>query len=176
MSARTINGVHFFQAVSNTAGTISIAVPALIAIRGFIDHDSHTKLDAVFVFESLGISFLITEGLKYSINRERPFKTLPGVTAASDAGGPSFPSGHSSNAFAMATSLCILYPKWYVIAPSLLWAGTVGYSRIYLGVHYPSDVLAGAIVGAGSAYIAYKLNKILFRSKSNLRKNLQAIR
>ncbi|ULT24063.1 phosphatase PAP2 family protein [Sphingobacterium sp. E70] len=41
------------------------------------------------------------------------------------------------------------YSKWYVVAPSLLWAGSVGYSRMYLGVHYPTDVLAGAVLGLG---------------------------
>jgi membrane-associated phospholipid phosphatase len=75
------------------------------------------------------------------------------------AGSPSFPSGHTSDAFATATSLSIAFPKWYVIAPSFLWACSVGYSRMDLGVHYPSDVMAGAIIGAGSAYLCYKANR-----------------
>jgi membrane-associated phospholipid phosphatase len=51
-------------------------------------------------------------------------------------------------AFALATSLSLSYPKCYIIVPSFAWASSVGYSRMDLGVHYPSDVLAGAIVGA----------------------------
>ncbi|HSC36729.1 MAG TPA: phosphatase PAP2 family protein, partial [Chitinophagaceae bacterium] len=73
----------------------------------------------------------------------------------------SFPSGHTSSAFAMATSISMSYPKWYVIAPCYLWAGTVGVSRIVLGVHYPSDVLAGALVGMGSAYVTNRATRWL---------------
>jgi undecaprenyl-diphosphatase len=72
---------------------------------------------------------------------------------------PSFPSGHTSSAFNTATFICLTYPKWYVIAPAALWATSVAYSRMYLGVHYPSDVLAGAVLGAGTAYLTYYLNK-----------------
>ena len=71
----------------------------------------------------------------------------------------SFPSGHTSSAFCTATSLSLLFPKWYVAVPSYLYAATVGYARMYQGVHYPSDVLVGALVGAGSAWISYKVEK-----------------
>jgi len=69
-------------------------------------------------------------------------------------------------AFATATSLSLEYPKWYVIVPAYTWAGTVGYSRMHLGVHYPSDVLIGALVGAGSAFITHKVNQKLLKRKS----------
>ena len=71
------------------------------------------------------------------------------------------PSGHTSTVFAAATSVSILYPKWYVIAPSYLFAASVGYSRMYLGVHYPSDVLIGAIIGTASSLGAHLLFKQL---------------
>jgi membrane-associated phospholipid phosphatase len=71
----------------------------------------------------------------------------------------SFPSGHTSIAFATATALSLKYPKWYVIAPASIWACSVGYSRMNLGVHYPSDVFAGAVLGAGSAFLTYKINE-----------------
>ena len=76
---------------------------------------------------------------------------------------PSFPSGHTASAFALATSLCIKYPKWYVIAPSALWACSVGVSRMNEGVHYPSDVLAGAAIGAGCAIVNIYVNRWLNR-------------
>jgi undecaprenyl-diphosphatase len=99
--------------------------------------------------------------MKYSINRTRPFITYPDIMKKSGAASPSFPSGHTSGAFATATSVSLAYPKWYVIVPMFSWAGAVGYSRMDLGVHYPSDVLAGALVGAGSAWLTYYVNKKL---------------
>ena len=83
----------------------------------------------------------------------------------------SMPSGHTSLAFATATTLTLSYPKWYVIAPSYFWACSVGYSRMNLGVHYPSDVAAGALLGAGSAYITHLVNGWL-RQKTNNKKIL----
>ena len=79
--------------------------------------------------------------------------------------GRSFPSGHTSLAFSTAASLSIQFNKWYVTLPAYLWAGSVAYSRMYLGVHYPTDVLGGAAVGIGSAYLAHWLNQKFFKNK-----------
>jgi membrane-associated phospholipid phosphatase len=54
--------------------------------------------------------------------------------------GLSFPSQHTSFAFATATALSLQYRKWWVVVPAYTWAAMVGYSRLYLGQHYPSDV------------------------------------
>lgn len=112
---------------------------------------------------AMAVSAGTTLLLKYSIDRPRPFETYSFIVKLSDAGSPSFPSGHTSNAFATATSLSLAIPKWYVTAPALLWASAVGYSRMHLGVHYPSDVLVGAAIGAGSAFLSHYLNRRLFR-------------
>jgi len=71
------------------------------------------------------------------------------------------PSGHTSSAFTTAISLSLAYPKWYIIVPTYTWAGTVAFSRMDLGVHYPSDGLIGALVGAGTAWLCYEVNKKL---------------
>ena len=89
-------------------------------------------------------------------DRERPYDRYPDrVDARSHESSPSFPSGHTAAAFSLATSLSIRYPKWYVIAPSAFWACSVGFSRMNEGVHYPSDVAAGAVIGAGCAVSQY---------------------
>ena len=145
---------------------VSVAVPSSVFLYGVFAHDSAAKRNGIVIGSALAVSGLITMGLKYGVNRDRPFITYPTlITKKSDAGSPSFPSGHTSSAFATATSLSLAYPKWYVIAPSFLWATAVGYSRMELGVHYPSDVLAGAIIGAGCSFLMYKINKRLNAKK-----------
>lgn len=154
-----------FRAITNSAVPISIATPIIIYSVGLIKKDGTVKRKAVFIAETVLVSGFISAVLKYSVNKDRPYVTYPDIEQAISATGPSFPSGHTSAAFATATSLSIAFPKWYVIAPSFVWAGAVGYSRMDLGVHYPSDVLVGAIVGSGSAYLTYKLNKWINNKK-----------
>ncbi|RYD90466.1 MAG: phosphatase PAP2 family protein, partial [Sphingobacteriales bacterium] len=55
----------------------------------------------------------------------------------------------------------------YVTVPAYAWAGSVAYSRMYLGKHYPSDIVAGAIVGVGTGYATHWLNKKLFKRYYN---------
>jgi membrane-associated phospholipid phosphatase len=165
---RTPGMTHFMQRVSNTTSYISLAVPLGLFVAGAIERDADKKYKSVYILESIGVSTAIELSLKYLVRRPRPSTTDPLIIPATDIGSPSFPSGHSTEAFATATALSISYPKWYVIAPSFLWAGTVGFSRLYLGAHYPSDVLAGALVGAGSAFLAHVINQWLFHPVGRL--------
>ena len=83
-------------------------------------------------------SALTTVALKRSVGRPRPLN--PEDTY-------SMPSGHATVAFSAATALSHRYPKWRVAFYTV--AGGVAFARVYLGRHYPSDVLAGAAVGVG---------------------------
>jgi len=165
MENRHEDPVRFYQHISNTTNTISMLVPVTVLATGLVRDDKITINKGLYMAESLVASTFITTGLKYTFKRPRPFTKDPYLVPASSAGSYSFPSGHTSEAFATATSLTMAYPKWYVAAPAYAWAATVGYSRMYLGVHYPTDVLAGAVVGAGSAWLMYKANKWLGRKK-----------
>ncbi len=158
--------------ITNSAAVFSIGTPIIIYTVGLIEKDSTTKRKAIFIAESLVASTFISFALKNSIKRERPFETYPEIESSVDESGYSFPSNHTSAAFATATSLSMAYPKWYVIAPSFLYAGAVGYSRLYLGVHYPSDVVAGALIGSGSAFLCYKLNKWINKKRKPSQKKL----
>jgi undecaprenyl-diphosphatase len=71
-----------------------------------------------------------------------------------------FVSSHASNCFNVALlSLMFIKKRWYTIS-ILLWASVIGYSRIYLGVHYPGDVFCGAILGAFIGWGIYKLYEL----------------
>jgi membrane-associated phospholipid phosphatase len=158
----------FFRFISDSEPYIMFAMPAGMATTGYFKRDNSLVRNACADLAAIALSGGITLILKYSINRDRPFVTYPDITKKSAAGSPSFPSGHTSGAFATATSVSLAYPKWYVIAPSFAWAGTVGYSRMHLGVHYPSDVLAGALIGSGCAYLTYKVNQKLMKKNQTV--------
>ena len=155
-----------FKLVTNSTTPVSIATPVLLYAVGYFNKDVDLKKKGLYIGESFLVNAFVTTALKYPIKRDRPFVTYPEIDNEVEAGSSSFPSGHTSEAFSTATSLSITFPKWYVIAPSFVWAGAVGYSRMDLGVHYPTDVIVGAIVGSGSAYLCYKLNHWI-NKKSN---------
>lgn len=155
-----------FKHISNSYAVVSIGTPLTMYAVGLINKDLDLRKDAIFIGESVAASVFITIALKETIKRDRPFTSYPEIEKLSSAGGYSMPSGHTSIAFATATSLSMAYPKWYVIAPSFVWASAVGYSRMHLGVHYPTDVVAGALIGSGSAYLTFKINKWINKKRN----------
>lgn len=169
-SPETLPSDGFFRTVSNSVVYVSAGVPVTMAVAGLIGHDDNLLRNAAVI----AAASVVDEGLKYaikhSVNRDRPFITYPDIinkTGTTYDNDPSFPSGHTSSAFATATSLSLSYPEWYVITPSYLYAGTVAYSRMHLGVHYPSDVLAGALLGSGCAWLSYVVNRKLNGQAAN---------
>lgn len=115
----------------------------------------------------MGISQLVSLGgtvaLKSAVGRERPYETFSSVQVKHlwSAGGYSFPSGHTAQAFAMATIVSLQYPNAITISASMVWALAVGTGRIYLGLHYPSDVLGGMLLGATSALLAWQFRHVV---------------
>lgn len=156
---RTDGKTSFFKTISASTYVLSVAAPATYLVTGLINHDKYLKKTALYITESIVISEAITFATKAIVKRPRPGVDDATLHPVTNANNYSFPSGHTSAAFALATSLSIIEPKWYVIVPSFTWAAFVGYSRMYLGVHYPSDVIAGALLGTGSAWLSYRLNK-----------------
>ncbi len=152
----------FWGFQSNSVKPAFIAVPAILLGVGYLQKNALLKNNGLVVGTACALNLGLTYGLKYTINRDRPYKSLNNIhTVGSMERSPSFPSGHTSSAFTTATALSLAYPKWYVIAPAYLWAGLAGYSRIKLGMHYPSDVAMGALTGAASAWVTFKVKKYL---------------
>ena len=146
-----------FKFVTNSVSPMSIGTPMAVLGLGLIQKDSSLTSKGIIMVEALCVNAFTTTALKLVFKRDRPFVTYPYLDKQADAGSYSFPSGHTSSAFALATSLSLAFPKWYVIAPAYVYASAAGYSRMHLGVHYPSDVLAGALVGTGSAFLSHYL-------------------
>ena len=162
---RTPGKTSFNKFLSASATPICLATPLSLWIAGMINKDNSLKKDALYSIESFVLSQALTFSIKEIINKPRPFEADPTIVPLRNAKNGSFPSGHTSECFANATSLTLITKKWYVAVPAYTWAALVGKSRMYLGVHYPADVLGGALLGTGSAYLSYKLNKWLHREK-----------
>lgn len=107
----------------------------------------------------VGILLLITVSdqfgyriLKDSIGRLRPCEVLTDLNLPTGCTGTfSFPSNHALNNFAAATFFAMLFPKYKIIL--FVAAILVAFSRVYLGLHYPSDLLGGALIGIAFGYI-----------------------
>lgn len=156
------------RGLSHSGLILPVGIPTAMGIYALLKKDQPLLKDAVYIGTTVIEAVGVTYGLKYAFDRERPYVKYPDkIHPIEPENSPSFPSGHTAAAFSLATSLSITYPKWYVIAPSAVWACGVGMARMNQGVHYPSDVLAGAAIGIGcgfaNIYINRWLNKILFK-------------
>ena len=149
------------ELTSITGHAFGIAAPISICAAAWVKKDPKLLEKGV----NMSIAFVINTGstfvLKRVVDRTRPAARYPDIQSFENERNHSFPSGHTSSAFVTATSLSLNFKKWYVIVPSYAWAAAVGYSRLHLGAHYPSDVLGGAVLGAGSALVTYKANQWL---------------
>lgn len=103
--------------------------------------------------------------LKEFFARTRPCNILPDVhLLAGCSGSLSFPSSHAVNSFTLAATFGFYEKKlWIFTAPAAM---LIAFSRVYLGVHYPADVVVGAIVGVGFGYLAYRAYRLSTATKN----------
>ncbi len=107
------------------------------------------KFGACLIF-ALILEFAIVYSLKFAVDRPRPFVTYDIEPLISAFSSTSFPSGHTAQLFCAATVISLFRRKY--AAPMFLLAFMVAVSRMYLYAHYPTDVLAGAIIGVAAAW------------------------
>jgi undecaprenyl-diphosphatase len=120
-----------------TSGLVWLALALALALRW--------RRPSIFVLTAIadGAADLFASLIKDAVARPRP--RLDALVALPHT--HSFPSGHAATSFACATVLAVLVPR--VRIPAFVLAAAIGYSRLYVGVHYPLDVLAGAVLGVG---------------------------
>jgi undecaprenyl-diphosphatase len=146
-----LNGIALFLHIITYGGLMYY--PIIIAL--FYLKKPLAKPAAITLISTYFVSDII---LKNLIHRPRPPQILqnvinPGLVPHNF----SFPSGQTAVAFAFAFLIIFMYPKKIVGYIFLLFSLLVGFSRMYLGHHFPSDVLSGAILGILISYIIYKI-------------------
>ena len=146
---------------------IGITVFVLIWLFIFIGGGKRGRIAAILLIPLIFISDQLSSSvIKEIVARPRPCHEINGAMILSDmrllvpcGSGYSFPSSHAVNNFAFATFMTLFYNRiWYLF---FSYAGLMGFSRMSVGVHYPSDILGGAIIGAILALIIFILWKIL---------------
>lgn len=166
---KTMRGLSF------TIYPVMPAVPITVWTHGLIKKDKALMRNGYKSAIAITFASVVTTGVKIAVNRTRPYAQYPNEIVQRDheVGPYSFPSGHTTAAFASATALSLSYNKWYITVPAYVYAGFVAYSRMRLGVHYPTDLLGGIVVGVGAGLLTWQIDKVIKRRQE--RKNLRSI-
>lgn len=144
--------VLFFTSLGN-AGAVWIVLAAALLIQ-----KKYQKAGLAMAI-SLLLGFLVTNLLlKNWVCRPRPYTAIPQLVPLVTAGDWSFPSGHSTSSMAAGTVMFCQMPR-HIGAPALALAILICLSRLYVGVHYPTDVLCGGLIGIAAALCATRLQK-----------------
>lgn len=149
-----LDEIMIFVSSLGNKGMIWIAIGILFLLFGV--KNKKWRRGGLLVLLSLAANFLACNVvLKPLVDRTRPYYVLDYAPLIPPVGDPSFPSGHTAASFAAATAIYAINRKWGIAAYIL--ATVMGFSRLYLGVHFPTDVLAGALVGTAAAGIVIRL-------------------
>ena len=141
-----------YLAYSIAAGVLVLLVVSVFAYR------EKREMLMVALISALVARGVVTELIRAAYHRPRPFSDLPVHNLFTDSAW-SFPSGHATFFFALATAVYLYNKKWGTI---LLGAAIlIAISRVVAGVHYPSDIVAGAGIGVLIAYLTYFIYKKL---------------
>jgi undecaprenyl-diphosphatase len=135
----------------NASEALFIATLAVIFLAAAGARHVAWRRAAVAATLSAGLALVIGKVISELVDRARPFVADPGGVHlfSGHAADPGFPSDHATASFAIATAIFLRHRRWGLVA--LLAAAVLSVGRVALGVHFPSDVLAGAALGAAAA-------------------------
>lgn len=151
----------FLRVLTQTAGPVAFVTPLVALAIALRKKTAKLRQKAIYLIVAVLTAVFITTSLKYAVKRPRPFETYDFIEKMTSGGSPSFPSGHTTDAFVIATAMSIAFPTLAVSIPFFIWAVLIAYSRMALGVHYPVDVFVGILIGLVSSTVWYAV----FRKK-----------
>src|SRR3954469_19111007 len=151
-------GPHFLHApLKFAANDLVFVIVAIVALTFLIPWRSRRierRTGAVMATAAGGLALLLVQPISNAVDRTRPFVTHPHAHLLISHGrDPGFPSDHATGAFAMAMALWLYDRTIGTIA--FVLAAIIAFARVYVGVHYPSDVQAGALIGMAVALLLY---------------------
>ena len=160
-----LDKVMIFISALGNKGFIWIAIGVVLLLYGIRKNQKNNG--GLLILCSLLADFLLCNVmLKPLVDRTRPYYVLGYEPIIPPVGDPSFPSGHTAASFAAAAAIYAIDKKWGIAA--YIFAAVMGFSRLYLGVHFPTDVLGGIVVGIVAAKAALYLIRRVKKRTENL--------
>lgn len=153
---------YFFISITDTSSIVTISIIVVVVVVALVKKSTELRYKGYTLLASVVVSALLGLSAKYSIDRIRPFTMYSFIEKLSTGGTPSFPSGHTMEVFTVLTILYLLFPDRKAIYILAVWAFLVAYSRMALGVHYPSDVAGGMAMGILVSILVYRGYKLKF--------------
>ncbi len=141
--------------ITHAGNFVSILAIALIIYIYFKDKRKNLKTVLLGIIASAVATYL----LKLAVARPRPFESLQITALVTESSKTSFPSGHAATSFALFASINRHFNSKVMKYSFLVFALLVAFSRVYLGVHYLSDVISGALLGYTVSYLILKLEE-----------------
>lgn len=150
--------IRFFQLVSDSISFFSLGIPAIFLVSGLVKKRKIWVRNALIILLGISLGGLISAVLKRTIREPRPYEVDARITQWSVGGSNSFPSGHTVEATAAAIGFStILFRTPISIVLSVIWALTIMFSRIVLGVHNFTDILGGLAIGCIGLLIVHQV-------------------
>jgi undecaprenyl-diphosphatase len=159
---RDINGLSgngffdgLFKFLANDLPAVLVIAVVLVFLIPWPRGRTERRSGAVLATAAAGLGLLINQPIAHAVNRLRPYLAHPAhahllITRSHD---PSFPSDHATGGFALAFGIW-LYDRT-IGTVLLVIAAVLSFSRVYVGTHYPGDVVAGALIGIAAAFVLF---------------------